>query len=405
MGKESLKFNAFTKKMGAQFTYTGKLSNHLEGIDDYEYVAMKEIRQTGRILENWVEGLKNQEENRNLSGIGKQLGDIDDMGKVEAAINKTRWKRIETANCVETKKNVSMMGKRKFRAETDDSVYPGSADKEAVKMAKNEESVNRGGECMEISCFSGEQSYSKWHIDSLVRGENGQADWRFTGFYESPYLKDKNTAWDLLRRLSHENHLPWLMVGDFNEILFGFEKKGGGQRDQGRMDAFRDTLVECQLMDIGLKMWARSFKNKREDRKKRLAKELESLLNEDRDEELMAKIIDTKIHLNMEIDKDEMYWEQRVRANWLRLEDKNSTFFHKCATVRRRENLISKLILEDGKEITTGAEINETATTFFKELFTSKGVANPDKVLDGIEVSITDEINTDLSAPFREEEI
>ncbi|KAA3468964.1 hypothetical protein EPI10_014801 [Gossypium australe] len=48
-----------------------------------------------------------------------------------------------------------------------------------------------------------------------------------------------------------------------------------------------------------LKMWARSYKNKREDRKKRLAKELEFLLNEERDDEIMAKIINTKIHLNM----------------------------------------------------------------------------------------------------------
>ncbi|KAA3468965.1 reverse transcriptase [Gossypium australe] len=81
-----------------------------------------------------------------------------------------------------------------------------------------------------------------------------------------------------------------------------------------------------------------------------------------------------------------MFWEQKARANWLRFGDKNSSFFHKYATIRRRENSISKLITEDGKEITTGAEINETATIFFKELFTSKGVTNPDKVLEGIEI-------------------
>ncbi|KAA3479380.1 reverse transcriptase [Gossypium australe] len=117
----------------------------------------------------------------------------------------------------------------------------------------------------------------------------------------------------------------------------------------------------------------------------RLAKELDSLLNEERDDEIMAKIIDTKIHLNMEIDKDEI-----ARANWLRLGDKNLAFFQKYATIRRQANLISKLTSEDGNEITTGAEINERTTIFFKELFTSKGVANSDKVLDGIEVSITD---------------
>ncbi|KAA3482718.1 reverse transcriptase [Gossypium australe] len=82
----------------------------------------------------------------------------------------------------------------------------------------------------------------------------------------------------------------------------------------------------------------------------------------------------------MEIDKDEMYWEQRARANWLQLGDKNSAYFHKCATVRRRANSITKLVSDDGKEIIDGSKINETATVFFKELFTSKGVANPCKV-------------------------
>ncbi|KAA3469151.1 reverse transcriptase [Gossypium australe] len=132
-------------------------------------------------------------------------------------------------------------------------------------------------------------------------------------------------------------------------------------------------------------MWARSNRNK-EDRKKRLAKELEFLLNEERDYETMAKIIDTKIHLNMEIDKEEMYWEQRARANWLRLGDKIQLSFTNV------QQFVDELIRSpnDGKEVTTGAEINETATTFFKKLFTSKGVANPDKVLEGIEISISD---------------
>ncbi|KAA3465140.1 Endonuclease/exonuclease/phosphatase [Gossypium australe] len=94
---------------------------------------------------------------------------------------------------------------------------------------------SRGGLCL---AWKGDidvtvKRYSKWHIDSLVKGGNGQAEWRFTGFYGSPYLKDKNTVWDLLKILSHENHQPWLVAGDFNEILFDFEKKGGGQGIRG----------------------------------------------------------------------------------------------------------------------------------------------------------------------------
>lgn len=54
-------------------------------------------------------------------------------------------------------------------------------------------------------------------------------------------------------------------------------------------------------------------------------------------------MIDTKIQLNLEIDKDELYWEQQARVNWLRASDKNSSFFHNFALVKKRRNKIKKL--------------------------------------------------------------
>jgi hypothetical protein len=45
--------------------------------------------------------------------------------------------------------------------------------------------------------------------------------------------------------------LPWVMVGDFNEILYSHEKEGGSVRSQRCMQAFRDTLVDCNLEDMG----------------------------------------------------------------------------------------------------------------------------------------------------------
>ncbi|KAA3489017.1 reverse transcriptase [Gossypium australe] len=79
-----------------------------------------------------------------------------------------------------------------------------------------------------------------------------------------------------------------------------------------------EPLIEkLKNLQIGLKKWASVNKSKNGDLKKRLTKELEALLMEERDDETMAKIIDTKIHLNMEIEKYEVYWEQRARANWL----------------------------------------------------------------------------------------
>ncbi|KAA3486785.1 reverse transcriptase [Gossypium australe] len=102
-------------------------------------------------------------------------------------------------------------------------------------------------DCIEVTL----KSFSKWHIDVMVKEDNKQEEWRFTCFYGSPYVKDQNLVWNLLKRLSCDCKCPYLVAGDFNEIMYSFEKRGGLPRDQNKMEVFRDTLEECHLMDIG----------------------------------------------------------------------------------------------------------------------------------------------------------
>lgn len=42
-----------------------------------------------------------------------------------------------------------------------------------------------------------------------------------------------------------------MVCEDFNEIEYGFEKKGGLPREEGRMKVFRKVLEDCNLVDIG----------------------------------------------------------------------------------------------------------------------------------------------------------
>lgn len=89
--------------------------------------------------------------------------------------------------------------------------------------------------------------------------------------------------------------------------------------------------------------------------------------------ETLAKIIDNKIHLNLEIDKDERFWEQRMRTNWLKVGDKNSTFFHKYASVRRSRNRILSLQSNEGKETAEESELHSIARGYFMDLFLYEG--------------------------------
>ncbi|KAA3459982.1 reverse transcriptase [Gossypium australe] len=94
------------------------------------------------------------------------------------------------------------------------------------------------------------RSFSKNHIDVMVKEENTNEEWRFTGFYGSPYVNNKNGSWNLLQKLGEDQTHLWLVSGDFNEIMYSFEKSGGIPREERKIEAFRETLEKCQLEDI-----------------------------------------------------------------------------------------------------------------------------------------------------------
>ncbi|XP_075499819.1 uncharacterized protein LOC142538372 [Primulina tabacum] len=89
------------------------------------------------------------------------------------------------------------------------------------------------------------------YIDCLVK--EGSTQWRFIGFYGNPVTSMRTQSWQLIRRLAgiHElSSLPWLVGGDFNEILFDSEKFGGMLRANAQMTEFSNTLDDCGLCDI-----------------------------------------------------------------------------------------------------------------------------------------------------------
>ncbi|KAG8474214.1 hypothetical protein CXB51_034100 [Gossypium anomalum] len=129
---------------------------------------------------------------------------------------------------------------------------------------------------------------------------------------------------DSNRSRGNVGELSWMVCGDFNEILYGFEKIGGLPRDKGRMEAFRKVLEECNLMDMRF-TWERGNLPKtniqersdiaKKEKKEVLTSKLVKLLEAERNDETLANLIDSKIQLNFEIEKDERYWEQRARVN------------------------------------------------------------------------------------------
>lgn len=47
------------------------------------------------------------------------------------------------------------------------------------------------------------------------------------------------------------NPLPWMCIGDFNEVLYQHEHEGTAERSMARIECFRDAIDVCELADLG----------------------------------------------------------------------------------------------------------------------------------------------------------
>jgi hypothetical protein len=91
------------------------------------------------------------------------------------------------------------------------------------------------------------QDVSEYFIDVVV--DDGR-EWRLTRIYGEPRWEHKDKAWESLRSLHGRMDKPWMVLGDFNEILFHHEKEGGRPREQRHLQAFSDALADCALLDM-----------------------------------------------------------------------------------------------------------------------------------------------------------
>lgn len=83
-------------------------------------------------------------------------------------------------------------------------------------------------------------------IDNL-----GPNAWRLTCVYGEAQVPERYKTWDTLRDLASTTQSPWVVMGDFNEVLHIREHDGVGQRSQGQIDAFRSVVNDCALVDLG----------------------------------------------------------------------------------------------------------------------------------------------------------
>ena len=108
------------------------------------------------------------------------------------------------------------------------------------------------------------QTYSPNHIDAFVYSPM-QALWRLTGMYGHLEERLKSETWRLMRHLRAQASLPWLCLGDFNEIMCFKERKSRTPKPLQPMLEFQNTLLHCGLVDLGFQGYKYTRRNGRHE--------------------------------------------------------------------------------------------------------------------------------------------
>ena len=75
-----------------------------------------------------------------------------------------------------------------------------------------------------------------------------------TGFYSFPESSCRCESWNILRILFTVSSLPWVCIGDFNDLLATHEKRGKHEHPNWKLQGFKQAMSDCDLIDIGMEV-------------------------------------------------------------------------------------------------------------------------------------------------------
>ena len=94
-------------------------------------------------------------------------------------------------------------------------------------------------------------SSTKQEIHVTVKVCSSNLTWLLSTIYASLRLAERRILWENLKTVAHLHNLPWLMLGDFNEVLYDDDKFGGNHVNLNKALEFKDCLDECNMVDLG----------------------------------------------------------------------------------------------------------------------------------------------------------
>lgn len=117
-------------------------------------------------------------------------------------------------------------------------------------------------------------------------------------------------------------------------------------------------------------------------------------------DENASRLREILIEMENMLEREEIYWLQRCRANWLKNGDRNTNFFHNFASARKKRDFIKRLKGDDGTD-----ELGALISAYFTNLFSVDVVNLGMEVINKVNPRVTEYMNNSLTAPYTAEEV
>ena len=96
-------------------------------------------------------------------------------------------------------------------------------------------------EIFELSLFEQE-------IHTLLRDLSSKSSWLISTIYASPRFVERRLLWDNLSQVAELHSLPWIIAGNFNEVLTKEDIYRGRPINISRQSSFKNALIIARCL-------------------------------------------------------------------------------------------------------------------------------------------------------------